>query len=353
MNPNQTIQSIQMLNNTQCNFQWNVDYEWTIHIFPRLLFLTSVQGDKTIKRYNNKNQNKRFDINQTSNSTESMAIRSGFNQGTKALVFFMATLLIWIVSVLWEILINKRKELVAIILGFIFYQSANWIIRKSMRNRDPLFVNTCVSLLHSTTTSASVLFILVNQLMVNVNHIFEHAQLVDHTWPWAYTSLCFSCGYFAYDQLDMLLYRLYSGWIPSILLHHFVLLVCFTLALYRNVTINYLILTLICELHSVFLHLRKVRRMAGFRDSSSSVFVKVEWVFNWMTFVLARVVSHVLITVKLIRDANKFDKGGIELPLALFGMAGMNLLNTFLGIDLFKAYRREMYPQRSRQSHQD
>ncbi|KAG5627874.1 hypothetical protein H5410_013092 [Solanum commersonii] len=286
-----------------------------------------------------------------------MAMGSGFSQETRTGAFFMATLLIWVFSVLWEILINKRKELFPIVLGFIFYQSANWVIPKLLRNRDPLFVNTCVSLLHSSTTSASVLFILVNQSMlsngVNVNQMFEHSQLVEHTWPWAFTALCFSCGYFAYDQLDMLLNRLYSGWIPSILLHHFLLLICFTLALYRNVAINYLILTLICELHSVFLHLRKVRRMAGFRDCNGSIFVKVEWVLNWATFVLARVVSHILITVKLIRDASKFDKGGVELPLALFGMAGMNLLNTFLGIDLFKAYRKEMNPQRSRQNHHD
>ncbi|KAI5003584.1 hypothetical protein ZWY2020_030744 [Hordeum vulgare] len=49
-------------------------------------------------------------------------------------------------------------------------------------SRDPLFVNTAVSLLHSSLTSASG-------------------------------------GYFAYDQLDMLRYRLYSGWIRGILMH--------------------------------------------------------------------------------------------------------------------------------------
>lgn len=84
--------------------------------------------------------------------------------------------------------------------------------------------------------------------------MFEHSQLVEVTWPWAYQALCFSSGYFAYDQLDMLIYRLYSGWIPSILVHHLVLLVCFTLALYRKVTINYLILTLICEVKYHFFH---------------------------------------------------------------------------------------------------
>lgn len=96
--------------------------------------------------------------------------------------------------------------------------------------------------------SSAVIFILFRQWLSNgSNGMFDHSQLVEDTWPWAYEALCFSCGYFAYDQWDMLRYHLYSGWFPSILVHHLVLLICFTLALYRNVTINYLILTLICE----------------------------------------------------------------------------------------------------------
>ncbi|RVX22382.1 hypothetical protein CK203_012502 [Vitis vinifera] len=166
-----------------------------------------------------------------------------------------------------------------------------------------------------------MIFILVNELIrMGSNGMFEHSKLVGNTWPWAYPALCFSCGYFAYDQWDMLHYRLYSGWIPSILVHHLLLLVCFTLALYRNVTINYLILTLICEA------------------------VKAEWVLSWITFIVARFAPHILITIKLIRDSPRFEKG-VELPLALFGMGGMNLLNTFLGIDLFRAYRREKSSQ--------
>lgn len=100
----------------------------------------------------------------------------------------------------------------------------------------------------------AVVVILFNQWTKRgVDKMFEHPELVEViTWPWAFQTLCFSCGYFAYDQLDMLLYRLYSGWIPSILVHHLLLLVCFTLALYRKVTINYLILTLICEVKLQF-----------------------------------------------------------------------------------------------------
>lgn len=261
----------------------------------------------------------------------------------------MAALVLWLVSFLSHLLFNRRTELLPVIAGSFFYQSFNSLCRRRFSPPDPLFVNTAVSLLHSSLTSASVIFILANRWMVNgSNNMFDHSQLFEATWPWAYPALCFSCGYFAYDQWDMLRHRLYSGWIPSILLHHFILLICVPLALYRNVTINYLILTLICELHSIFLHMRKVRRMAGVLNAKSKL-VKVEWALNWVTFVFARFASHVLITIKLIKDAPKFGQGGIELPLALFGMAGMNLLNIFLGFDLMKAYRREMSPKQNHQ----
>ncbi|KAJ4747737.1 TLC domain-containing protein 2 [Rhynchospora pubera] len=261
--------------------------------------------------------------------------------------FFGATLFLWAASIAFEIAVNGRRHLTVVAVGVLFFQTANFVIRRFI-SKDPLLVNTSVSLLHSSLTSASVVFILVNQWIIKgPREMFSHEELVTGTWYGAYWALCFSCGYFAYDQLDMLLYRLYSGFIPAILLHHLILLVCFTLALYKDVTINYLILSLVCELHSIFLHTRKVRRMAGVRHVNNPL-VQLEWVLNWATFFITRLLCHILITYKLIIDAHKFDEG-IELPLALFGMAGMNFLNVFLGIDLFKAFKRE----RKQQKHQD
>ena len=89
--------------------------------------------------------------------------------------------------------------------------------------------------------------------------------------------------------------------------------------------------------------------MAGFRNAKSKI-VKLEWFLNWLAFFLARLAPHILITVKLTRDAPKFGKG-VELPLALFGMAGMNLLNIGLGMDLFNAFKRERKPQPSNNHH--
>ncbi|OIV97941.1 hypothetical protein TanjilG_12698 [Lupinus angustifolius] len=87
--------------------------------------------------------------------------------------------------------------------------------------------------------------------------------------------------------------------------------------------------------------------MVGIRDRKS-IIVQLEWFLNWGTFFVARVASHILITVKLIKDAHKFERG-IELPLALCGMAGMNILNIGLGMDLFKAFKRERKNQQSNQ----
>ncbi|KAJ1703220.1 hypothetical protein LUZ63_002999 [Rhynchospora breviuscula] len=277
-----------------------------------------------------------------------MARAEESNSNSKITAFFFgATLFLWAASIAFEIAVNGRRQLTVLAVGFLFFQTANSVIRRFI-SKDPLLVNTSVSLLHSSLTSASVVFILVNQWIIKgPREMFSHEELVTGTWYGAYWALCFSCGYFAYDQLDMLLYRLYSGFIPAILLHHLILLVCFTLALYKDITINYLILSLVCELHSIFLHTRKVRRMAGLRDVNNPL-VQLEWVLNWANFFITRLLSHILITYKLIIDAHKFDEG-IELPLALFGMAGMNFLNVFLGLDLFKAFKRE----RKQQKHQD
>ncbi|XP_074281568.1 uncharacterized protein LOC141606373 [Silene latifolia] len=61
-------------------------------------------------------------------------------------------------------------------------------------------------------------------------------------------------------------------------------------------------------LHSVFLDVRKLRRMAGIRITESGT-VKVECVLNWFTFIFARLIPYALILIKLVRDASKFDKG--------------------------------------------
>lgn len=74
--------------------------------------------------------------------------------GADTSAFFAATLVLWAVSVGFEIGARGRRELAPVAAGFAFFQVANSAVRAAV-SRDPLFVNTAVSLLHSSLTSAS------------------------------------------------------------------------------------------------------------------------------------------------------------------------------------------------------
>jgi hypothetical protein len=80
--------------------------------------------------------------------------RAGAAAGSDTSAFFAATLVLWAVWVGFEIGVRGRRELAAVAAGFAFFQAANTAVRAAV-SRDPLFVNTAVSLLHSSLTSVS------------------------------------------------------------------------------------------------------------------------------------------------------------------------------------------------------
>lgn len=87
-------------------------------------------------------------------TTNPMPPRRAGAGGGDTTAFFAATLVLWAVSVGFEIGARGRRELAAVAAGFAFFQAANTAVRAAV-SRDPLFVNTAVSLLHSSLTSAS------------------------------------------------------------------------------------------------------------------------------------------------------------------------------------------------------
>ena len=78
----------------------------------------------------------------------------GGGGGRDTSAFFAATLVLWAVSVGFEIGARGRRELAPVAAGFAFFQAANAAVRAAV-SRDPLFVNTAVSLLHSSLTAAA------------------------------------------------------------------------------------------------------------------------------------------------------------------------------------------------------
>ncbi|CAM6094737.1 unnamed protein product [Calypogeia fissa] len=264
-------------------------------------------------------------------------------------LFFLALLGIWYFSVAWK-LSQGQTNLWPIFVACLVFETVNRGLSSLVSNPSflPLlqpknvdnFINTAVSLLHSASVALAVVGLLVLQISrTSIGEMWTHEALTGEAWPGAFAVLAASSGYFAYDQWDMLRRGLYKPQAPSLLVHHAVLLICFIAALYKNSCINYLVLTLVCEVHSIFLHLRKVLLLSGASRKWSFVLL-VEWTLNWFAFFTARIALHVLITIKLLVDSRKF-KSGVELPLALTGMAGLNVLNFILGQGLYKAFLRE------------
>ncbi|RWW26982.1 hypothetical protein GW17_00008600 [Ensete ventricosum] len=108
-----------------------------------------------------------------------MAPHRGRAKGDTA-VFFAATLVLWGVSVAFEMTFNRRSELAPIVGGFFFFQAANWAVRFSL-SRDPRFVNTAVSLLHSTVTTSSVIAFSLEVWEVGMKSWPKEASFLDYT----------------------------------------------------------------------------------------------------------------------------------------------------------------------------
>ncbi|XP_024389890.1 uncharacterized protein [Physcomitrium patens] len=266
-------------------------------------------------------------------------------------IFFSLLLAMWgvVVAVLLK---NGNTRLWQVFAAFVFFEGVNRTLDLYLRRRSEIvggltpavyadFLNTSVSLVHSSIISLLVVGLMVKEAKVSgLPHMLSHDVLYNWTWPGAYTALAISCGYFTYDQLDMIRKHLYSPKAPHLLVHHAVLLTCFTPALQLDSCINYLILSLICEVHSIFLHLRKVKKLSSPENARSAGGDTVTWVLNWIAFFSARLFVHFWITGKLLWDASKFPRG-FEWPLALTGMVGLNVLNVLLGQGLYKALMKE------------
>lgn len=67
-------------------------------------------------------------------------------------------------------------------------------------------------------------------------------------------TVAFSTGYFMYDLWDYLQSGLFIK-SPAIIMHHVVVTACFYLGLVQDLGVLYLVLTLLCEANSIFLHL--------------------------------------------------------------------------------------------------
>lgn len=158
--------------------------------------------------------------------------------------------------------------------------------------------------------------------------------------------LATSTGYFVYDLIDMLRSGMHKT-APHLIFHHVALLVPFMIALFLDRFIPYLVVTLVCEVNSVFLHGRKLLSMAGALQTASPFIVRLmywqSWGFLVLTMILNRLGVHAVVLVQTIDDfiMGRFPETWLGI-LAISGMFAFNALNVQLVFSTVRALSNDL-----------
>jgi hypothetical protein len=126
---------------------------------------------------------------------------------------------------------------------------------------------------------------------------------------------------------------------PGIVAHHVVILICYISALTKTVGVPLLSLALMCELHSAFMHLRKLMSMSGYTLATSPAY-RLVWTLQWVAFLITRLVPHVAVTVFTYQGMALFSQTAY-FAMAFGGMLFINALNIQLFFQVHGAYRKD------------
>ncbi|XP_037604281.1 TLC domain-containing protein 2-like [Sebastes umbrosus] len=118
--------------------------------------------------------------------------------------------------------------------------------------------NICTSLAHSSLTGAWAVLCFYLQPQMLEDLISSHSLL-------SHSLVAVSSGYFIHDFLDVALNQpCKQSW--EVLLHHSVVLSCFSLAVTSRLYVGYSVMSLLVEINSVFLHIRQLLLLSGRRN---------------------------------------------------------------------------------------
>jgi len=151
---------------------------------------------------------------------------------------------------------------------------------------------------------------------------------------------CFSLGYFMHDFIHFA--RHYSPFSNGgIVIHHLVVVFCFGLAVVQELFVNFVIVALLCEINSVFLHLRQLLHMAEFSHKSPAY--RLNSLVNILTYVLFRICTLSWMIRWLV-----LQRGIIPDVFHTIGITGMSVM-TIVNVILFaRLLSKDYWPRVSR-----
>ena len=189
--------------------------------------------------------------------------------------------------------------------------------------------NLQISFIHSTVSSLWILNLFWRQ-----SYMFD--DLLTYVSYESYILVSFSCGYFLYDFMDMLVNgKVVQMWIVSV--HHVVVLCLFEFHLSNIFAIGYSLIALSMEFNSIFLHARKLLKFYSF-DRSHPI-VRCNSFLNVTSFVIFRFGILAFIAIGISLYHYRVTKVYLSILISSFSIMGIMNTGIFY-IVILKDYRQ-------------
>ncbi|XP_056451032.1 TLC domain-containing protein 2-like [Gadus chalcogrammus] len=177
-----------------------------------------------------------------------------------------------------------------------------------------------------------------------------HPQMAEdlistHT-RFSFSLVTLSTGYFIYDALDLLLNQSFKrSW--EVLLHHAVVVSCFSLAISSRLYVGFAVLSLLVEINTVFLHIRQLMLLSGWRNRPAggsapttdpprpTPAFRLTSLLNLATFLVFRLCTLGWMTRWLAAQAGQIPQ--FAHTLGTVGLGGITVMNVVLLYRLLRA----------------
>ena len=225
--------------------------------------------------------------------------------------------------------------------------------------------NTMISLLHSITSSI-LLFVGIiydsqsfGYLQIAFGYGDQSTESIQFHSQQLLYGITFSINFCIINSLAFFIHDLImfiiNGWCSSsrlfLTIHHALIIICYGISLLRNNYTPILLLTLLAEINSNFMHLRKICILI---DKKRSKFYDLISFFLVTSYVPSRTIPHLIISFVAwqIRSSYMFF---IDFCLSFGSMLVLNLLNAyflskFLNTDVFRQSIALFFPSKPKKN---
>ncbi|XP_034025091.1 TLC domain-containing protein 1 [Thalassophryne amazonica] len=153
--------------------------------------------------------------------------------------------------------------------------------------------------------------------------------------PLSHLLVCVSTGYFIQDASDILMSGYAKGsW--EFLLHHALVICCFSYTLYTQQCISGAVMALFVEVNSITLHLRMILKLAS---AQSSFVYHINKLVNIFTYITFRLGTQFYLTWFLVINFS-------EIVHAEYLLTGLMMMNVMMLIYFYRLLRADFFQRR-------